>query len=367
MAADCFKSGELLEAAAMARRYYLDGRTKLEIAEEFRVSRFRVARIWGGPARAGSCASASSCRPGSTGSCRKSCGWHWGYTMRWWWRCRPNRRNPCGSSSGGRGGAALGAGEGRGRAGGGMGRTLDAMAQALTSLAPCTVVQLTGASGARDVSEESVEIVQRLATISGGTACPIYAPLVLDTAETAAALRRQPHVAEALSRFDELTIAVMAVGTWDPPNSRLRSSLAEAERRGLQDKGVEAEVCASLLDASGRVLQGEYLSRTIAIRPEQLRRVPELIAVAGGPSKVGALRALLAAGLATSVVTDAASARALLALPPLGAERAKRRGSPAQSSRTSRPRLTTGRVGGLGSASGALDAIGWRMGPGSPR
>jgi DNA-binding transcriptional regulator LsrR (DeoR family) len=175
------------------------------------------------------------------------------------------------------------------------------------------VVQMTGAAGVHDISEESAEIVQRLAAVSGGTACPIYAPLVLDTAETAAALRRQPHVAEALSRFDQLTIAVMAVGTWDPPNSRLRSSLTEQEREALQRQGVAAEVCASLVDAEGRVLAGDYLARTIAVRPEQLQRIPEVIAVAGGPTKVAALRALLAAGFVTSVVTDAAAARSLLA------------------------------------------------------
>src|SRR3978361_2245342 len=36
---------ELVRAAAVARSYYLDGRSKSEIAEEFGISRFKVARI----------------------------------------------------------------------------------------------------------------------------------------------------------------------------------------------------------------------------------------------------------------------------------------------------------------------------------
>ena len=36
---------ELIRSAAIARRYYLDGRSKLEIAEEFGLSRFKVARL----------------------------------------------------------------------------------------------------------------------------------------------------------------------------------------------------------------------------------------------------------------------------------------------------------------------------------
>src|SRR6266536_5132830 len=36
---------ELVRAASIARRYFLDGRSKSEIADEFGVSRFKVARI----------------------------------------------------------------------------------------------------------------------------------------------------------------------------------------------------------------------------------------------------------------------------------------------------------------------------------
>ena len=36
---------ELVLAAEIARRYYLDGATKIEIADELGVSRFRVARL----------------------------------------------------------------------------------------------------------------------------------------------------------------------------------------------------------------------------------------------------------------------------------------------------------------------------------
>ena len=35
----------LVLSASVARRYYLDGRSKIEIAEEFGLSRFKVARL----------------------------------------------------------------------------------------------------------------------------------------------------------------------------------------------------------------------------------------------------------------------------------------------------------------------------------
>ena len=36
---------QLVLTASVARRYYLDGRSKVEIAEEFALSRFKVARL----------------------------------------------------------------------------------------------------------------------------------------------------------------------------------------------------------------------------------------------------------------------------------------------------------------------------------
>src|ERR1700710_1081901 len=38
---------QLVLTASVARRYYLDGRSKVEIAEEFALSRFKVARLLG--------------------------------------------------------------------------------------------------------------------------------------------------------------------------------------------------------------------------------------------------------------------------------------------------------------------------------
>ena len=36
---------QVVLAASIARRYYLDGRSKIEIADEFGLSRFKVARL----------------------------------------------------------------------------------------------------------------------------------------------------------------------------------------------------------------------------------------------------------------------------------------------------------------------------------
>jgi DNA-binding transcriptional regulator LsrR (DeoR family) len=148
--------------------------------------------------------------------------------------------------------------------------------------------------------------------VSGGRAFPIYAPLTLDTVESAAGIRRQPQVATAMEMFGQLTKAVVAVGSWNPPNSELQNALEPDERQALVDAGVRAEICAILFDDEGRVLCHDVSDRSISIRAEELRRVPEVIAVAGGESKVRALRAVLLSGFVTTVITDQATARQLI-------------------------------------------------------
>ena len=60
------------------------------------------------------------------------------------------------------------------------------------------------------------------------------------------------------------------------------------------------------------VVAPDFAERTIAVTAAQLRRVPEVIAVAGGRNKALAVRAVLRAGLVTSLVTDVSVGRALL-------------------------------------------------------
>jgi DNA-binding transcriptional regulator LsrR (DeoR family) len=154
--------------------------------------------------------------------------------------------------------------------------------------------------------------VRRVAAVSGGPAYPIYAPLVVDTPDTAGAIRRQPQVAEAFRLFDTLTKAVVAIGSWDPPDSQLRDGVDEFEREAMRSLGVRAEICSTLVADSGHAVAAELTVRSIAISGDQLRRIPEVIAVAGGLAKATAVRAVLTGGYITSLVTDASVARVLL-------------------------------------------------------
>ena len=317
MAVRGLKPGELIRFASIARRYYLEDRPKTEIADEFGISRFKVSRILR-ESRERGLVRIEIKLPAEIDaelSDRLSRAWSLHQAIVVTTADEPAELNRAhlGEVAAGLLSELVEEGD---VVGIGWGRTLAAMTTFLTSLAPCTVVQLTGAVGTVEVNESSVEIVRRVAAAAGRPAFPIYAPLVVDSPETAAALRRQPHVAEAMQLFDHLTKAVVAIGSWNPPNSQLRDSMNATERAELQSLGVRAEICATLVDDAGQAVAGDLMERAIAITADQLRRIPEVVAVAGGRSKIEAIRAVLTGGFVTSLVTDATVARGLLQDPP---------------------------------------------------
>lgn len=191
------------------------------------------------------------------------------------------------------------------------GRTLNATASYLTSLAYSDLVALGGVAG--PVKEHGVEVIRRVGRIAGGETWPIFAPLIVQDPVTATALRNDPLISEAFSRFDRVTKGVVAIGSWSPPDSQLYDT---AKDFGIADdllsKGVVAELCATLLDRDGNIVSAVD-DRAMSITAEQLRKVPEVIMVGGGPRKTLAVRSAIKSGLIDSVVTDARLAQRLLA------------------------------------------------------
>jgi DNA-binding transcriptional regulator LsrR (DeoR family) len=306
---------ELVRAASVARRFFIDGRSKSEIAGEFGVSRFKVARIIDDARAAGIVRIEIRVPAGLDASLADRLRGAFGGLRRAIVVDTPAEPAAQMRHQLARAAAALlreivsvddvlGIG---------YGRTLTLMADEIEGLAPCPVVQLTGALLGVNVSENSVELVRQIAVRSGGPCFSMYAPQVLPDAQTAESLRQQPEVSEAYRQFGTITKAAVAVGSWKPPQSQLYDSLPDRQRADLQRQGAVAEVCAVLLDRNGDQVADEFTERCISIGSRQLRSIGEVVAVAGGAAKADAVRAVLAGGYANSVVVDSSLATALLA------------------------------------------------------
>src|SRR5260370_35159298 len=86
-------------------------------------------------------------------------------------------------------------------------RTLSGLAAALTQMPPCPIVQLTGAAPPPD-GRDLLDLVRSVARIGGGPAHAFYAPMILDDAQRAAALRRQADLAGGFALVPASTLAM---------------------------------------------------------------------------------------------------------------------------------------------------------------
>jgi DNA-binding transcriptional regulator LsrR (DeoR family) len=305
---------QLVLTASVARRYYLDGRSKVEIAEEFELSRFKVARLLELARTSGlvriEIGSAGSIDVELSGRLQDAYGLKHAIVVDTVDDHPATLRTVVGRAAAELLTEIVTADDVLGL---GWARSLTAMRAALTRLAPCSVVQLTGALSRPDVDESSIELVRDVARVAQGPASYFYAPMIVPDATTAAALRRQPEVARAMERFASVTKAVVGVGGWDPPASTVHDAISQRERRTLRRLGVCADVSGVFLDADGTVVDAPLTERIIGIRGAQLHQIPEVIAIAYGPEKAPAARAAIVGGYVNGIVTHTSFARALLA------------------------------------------------------
>jgi len=127
------------------------------------------------------------------------------------------------------------------------GRSLDAMAQQVHDLPPVPDRQLTE-SPARSAQARRPD--PSVVAVSHGLHFPVYAPLVVSDATTASALRRQPESRPRV-QWKSVSVAMVAVGSWDEEGSQLYPALTDADRQALNGLGVVSEMCSILFDADG--------------------------------------------------------------------------------------------------------------------
>ncbi len=182
------------------------------------------------------------------------------------------------------------------------GRSLTAMAAAVVRLAPCEVVQLTGALHRDDTQASSVDLVRDVARAGGGAAHYFHTPMIVSTPELARALADQPEVARALARISLVTKAFVGIGAWHPGGSTVLDALDAAEAEALYQAGVCAEISGVLIDAAGRPVATPLEDRMVGIRADALARIKDVTALVWGAQKASAVQAALNSGMVHGLV-----------------------------------------------------------------
>jgi DNA-binding transcriptional regulator LsrR (DeoR family) len=314
MTVDAAERGSLVEQ--VARLFYEQQLTKIEIADRLGISRFRVARLLqralaegvvriefrGAPSQdrelgaaiatrygIGRCVVATSDDPASVARLGaevvdgllepgESIGIAWGSTLARVVRAMPTRDDPS-----------------------------------------IEVVQLAGSSSRLDADTDPGDLTRVLADRLGARHHRIHAPAFVESAELRSALVRQADVAATVERFAAIDVAVVGIGAFGSSDAAAASSLLRSgalprsEATRLTRLGAVGDLLVHPFTADGRFVAADLAERAIAISIAQLRRVPSVVAVAAGPAKVAAIRGALRTGVVGVLVTDAPTADGLLA------------------------------------------------------
>ncbi|MBU2670237.1 transcriptional regulator [Actinoplanes bogorensis] len=298
---------EHLVAGLAARRFYLDGRTKKQIGDELGISRFKVARLLDQALRDGIVRIEIDVPPEIDLELSERLAARYGLRQAIVVRAADRRQlaRVCAAVLAQRlsDDDVLGVS---------WGQTLHALTDVLPRLPRAAVVQMVGSIPAADLQVTSLELLKRLGESTGGPVLGLHAPMIVDSPQIAASLRSADYVASTVAAFPSITCAIVGVGSWRPHGSSVRAALPPALAARLDAEGAVADICSTVLNAAGEPVGGTTVADlSIAITTDQLRAIPDVMAIAGGAGKATAIAAAIKAGLLHRLITDTSAAQAL--------------------------------------------------------
>ena len=183
-------------------------------------------------------------------------------------------------------------------------------------LSGSTIVQMNGGANQRSSGVPYIRsILQSIGDAFDSEVVLFPVPAFFDYADTKAAMWRERSVRHVLDLLSDLEIAVFGVGSLTggiPSHVYSAGYLDDADHAALVADGVVGDICTVLLREDGTFADIEANARATGLAPTELQRVPRRLCVAADPQRSPAIVGALRAGVATDLVIDDLSARAVL-------------------------------------------------------
>jgi lsr operon transcriptional repressor len=141
----------------------------------------------------------------------------------------------------------------------------------------------------------------------------IPTPLRVSSPELAAMLRVEPYVRNVLDMATTARIALIGIGVVSSAATLVRYGYCTSTEIELfARRGAVGDILGYFYDSNGDIIDLDLHRHVVAVRVEDLRRIPNRAAAAAGLHKVDAILGLLRGGLANILVTDQVTAEELL-------------------------------------------------------
>ena len=186
------------------------------------------------------------------------------------------------------------------------------------------VVQTLGGMGDPTVQIHANQLTTRLAKLTGAEAHLLSAPGVAQSREAKLVLVSDTYVRETIDLFSNITLSIIGIGAVEPSSMLARSGnvFTSRELAYAEEAGSVGEISLRFFDGGGQPVKTPMDDRVIGMNLERLSTIDRVMALAGGKSKVAAIKGALRTGVIDLLVTDKFTAERLLApADPLTQER----------------------------------------------
>ncbi len=195
----------------------------------------------------------------------------------------------------------------------GHGRTLAAAVRQLPRInaSGTRFVSLLGGL-TRNYAANPYDVIHRLAEKTGTQAYVMPVPFFANTEEDREVLLSQRGVSEIFDLAESADLKLVGIGTVDSQAHLVQSGMLEpGELEEIAALGGVGELLGHFFDRKGRILQTSVTARTLAASFSD-KGPDRIVAIAGGPMKTEAIRAVLYSNKLHGLITDERTARELL-------------------------------------------------------
>ncbi|HEX4298435.1 MAG TPA: sugar-binding transcriptional regulator [Devosia sp.] len=200
----------------------------------------------------------------------------------------------------------------------GMGRNVGAVADNSFSPDRRRVVFVSAIGGSSRAGEymNSDHISRRLAARFGGESETLYAPALVSEPQLRAALIANDTVRQTLDRARRADIALIGVGDVSENSNMVRMGwFSQQEIVEARLSGTVGDMMGyDFIDIDGKPSHVAMQNRVIGLSTADLRRIPDVVAIASESSKAAGILGALRTGTINTLATSVSNARLVLQL-----------------------------------------------------
>lgn len=196
------------------------------------------------------------------------------------------------------------------------GTTVKEVATALTgkiNMHNVTFVPMVGGLGTDHTDFQANVICDMFSKQLNAKKVELHVPVVVDSVEAKKVFMEQKYIKEKFDLIKKADIALVEIGGEPVYSTMTKYYFDEVDEHVTQENSdVVGDICYNFIDKEGKLADTAWNQRVLTIDLEDLKHIPNVIAITGGNDKVNAIIAASDSKLIKTLVTDANTAKQIL-------------------------------------------------------